>query len=182
MKKVLFLALLAAVPFLYTACDQIGVEKEDRIRFDFEVDADSVDILIEDSLFRPYDTEELSRYRDARDGIQEYEIRMVTFRFHSFEDDHPDNVMRGTLTFRSPRNTYTLVPFETGTEYKDTKEHEVYSITVNGNDDKEAAYNTLAQDIVDYDEFHIGRANGNFYPGPLKCLGSVYVYYRIKGS
>ncbi len=182
MKNAFIIALLAALPVLFVACDKVGIEKEDRIRFDFEVDADSVDIIIEDSLFAPYETEELGRYKDARENIQEFEIRQVTFRFFSFEEDHPDNLMQGTLRFRTPRNAYEIVPFERGNEYKDAQEHEVHSISVNGNNDKAAAYEALARDVVDYDEFYIERADGTFYPGPLECMGSVYVYYRVKGT
>lgn len=182
MRNAFIIGLVAVLPLMFVACDKIGIDKEDRIRFDFDVEADSVDIIIEDSLWFPYEEEELSRYKDQRDGIQEFEIRKVTFRFHTFEEDHADNIMRGRLRFRTPRNSYEIVPFETGNEYKDAAEHEIYSISVNGDDDKAAAYEALARDVVDYDSFHIERANGNFYPGPLKCMGAVYVYYRVKGT
>lgn len=167
---------------LLNACDELTVDRDDVVRFDYTISASDSLFTLSDTLVKPYETEELKDYKDDRDKIEDYVIQKVEFRLFNFRQDHPDTRIQGTCDITSDLGTVFQVElFEIGDEYKDTQNHEVHSITANG-EEGDAAYDLLAQEVVAADQFYVSTANLGGVVDSLDCDLSIYIHYHIKSQ
>jgi hypothetical protein len=188
MKKILFpLSFALGLAISLTSCDEVlpATTKSDVIRFDYEVSSDTVPSA--DSLFairfnndtiRPYETEELSKYKSRRDDIEEYTIDKIDFRFFTITQDNPDNLMTGKVVIEAESGEkFELVLSETGDDYKTDDRHEITSIT-NGEVEGKEAYKLMAKELVDGDYFVV-KSSELKVSHPLSASVSIYVDYTI---
>lgn len=179
MKK-FYLALIGLA--LLSSCDDLAVERDDVVRFDYKVAANSTSFTLSSSTVQPYETEELKKYKDERDQIKEYEIYRVEYRFYSFRVDNDSSLILGEAEIVSDQGTeFQMELFDTGDEYKDSENHELHSLKTSGSDGKEA-YDKLAQEVVDADQFTINTSNLSGIVDSLNCDMSIYIHYKIKAN
>ncbi len=179
MKKACF-ALI--VIFLFNSCDKLAIDRDDVVRFDYQVSANEDSFELSNEIVNPYDTEELKRYKDERDKIKEFEIYRIEFRMFSFRADNDSTRINGTANLTSNAGTtFEMELFEVGNEYKDSENHEVHRLTADGVEGAEA-YDKLAQELVEADQFTINTGNLSGIVDSLDCEASVYIHYRIKAQ
>ena len=179
MKKVLY--VLSSV-IVFSACDKLAPEREDVVRFDYAIHTSDTVIVMNDTIIRPYETNELKQYKDERENIELFEINKIEFRFYTFRADHDSNKVQGTANFRSEAGTlFEMELFEIGNEYKDSENHELKRLTADGVEGAEA-YDKLAQEIVNSDQVFVDMGNLSVTPDSLDCDLSIYFHYTIRAQ
>ncbi len=177
MKKMI---LGLAVLVIFNSCEELAVEREDVVRFDYSVSANEDAFVLSNTVIEPYETEELEDYKDERDQIKEFEITKIEFRYHTFRVDHDSTLIMGTADITSSAGTtFEMELFDVGNEYKDSENHELHKLLVNGAEEADK-YNTLSQELVDADSFTINMSNLSGVVDSLDCELSIYFHYRIK--
>lgn len=179
MKKLL--AALAGLVIL-SSCDELAIDKDDVVRFDYHLVANDTSVVLSDTIVEPYETEELDGYKEDREKIKEFEIYRIEFRLYSFLADNDSTRIDGTVDLTSDMGTtFQMELFEEGNEYQDSENHEIHSLRTDGAEGA-AAYDKLAQELVDADQFTINTGNLSGIVDSLECDLSVYVHYHIKGQ
>ena len=178
MKNIIF-ALLTII--LFSSCDPLSTEKKDVIRFDYSIVADSNSTIeLSNTVIDIYATEELAEYKSKRDDIEEFDITSVEFRFYTFRADHPDTKLKGNASITSDQGTkFNIEMFDVGNEYKDTENHELHKLEVNGKEGNDA-YSILSDEVLEVDKFTIDMSDVSGVVDSLDCDMSIYIHFRIK--
>lgn len=165
---------------LWSSCDDLATEKKDVVRFDYSIEADSTSsIQLSNTEIDPYTTEELDEYKSQRDKVEDFEIASVEFRMYTFRADDDSARHKGNATITSdPGTTFEIEMFDVGDEYKDTENHEVHMLRLNGKEGTEA-YAILSDEVLKADKFIIDMSDVWGVVDSLNCDMSIYIHFNI---
>ena len=182
MKKLLLGIMAVTLLGVFTGCDDFAVVPlDDVIRYDFSITSDGERLVISDSVWNIYDTDELRDYQDDIDQVKELEITLIEGRLFNFREDHADNIVNGKMTFTTDKgDRYEAQMYEVGNEYKDGGYHEIYDLKFNGTDPGVGArdYEGMSEALLGSEILTISLAAAQVLPGPLDCDASVKLHYK----
>ncbi|MCH8903607.1 MAG: hypothetical protein IIA45_06815 [Bacteroidetes bacterium] len=182
---------LSATLFI-NSCDSLCPVRDDRIRLDFQIEiaGNTIIIFSGDSIIRPYETAELSPYKNDRESIvNDWEVLSVKFKFSGPKKQSV--VLGRTFTNFAPVGLEEAIWVDAEGVRGNGQEYEVKFIghgKLNGCNIPTSTFTEaelkalLAQWFLDYEEFRITCArventNKADYSGTM----SVYIEYRFRG-
>ena len=180
MNSIKFFGLALCVATLFGCDKEFSLEKDDVVRFDFDIASNGSTIMFDNNLIEPFTTEELSGYEEQKDDLEKFEVTDIAFRIFSCTADNDSNRIYGYLTLHgSSADIYKIEPYNVGNEYQDSQNHSIYNIEVDVVSGA-AAYAKISEEILASTSLTINSDSLQITIDTLACKASVYVAFTVK--